>query len=128
MNFNLLNEYAQELSGFGQKWSGWQFSVFPEFPQEMKGVKVTGACCPLRTRGPKKGLANLRRADKSTRREFYILKEEYEAWVKVWEQKNGKCANCEGKGEEFASWSATESTKTRTCTVCKGTGKPTTHE
>ena len=37
-------------------------------------------------------------------------------------QETGKCAECEGSGQEWAGWSAAEGNRYRTCRACDGSG------
>lgn len=53
------------------EWYGWIFKAVPG-----KGLFVTGAECPLITRGPRKGQPNLRMADQSTRRRVFLTLKE----------------------------------------------------
>lgn len=52
-------------------WVGWKWECAPQ-----GGLFVTGAVCPLVTRGPRKGKPVYRLADRATQATIYLSKEE----------------------------------------------------
>jgi hypothetical protein len=73
-----VEQIARSVAGMPANWVAWQFrSVRPDDnwrrpPNEHDMIEVTGACCPLYVRGPRKGKPNYRKHDKRTKRSIML--------------------------------------------------------
>jgi hypothetical protein len=85
---------------------------------------VTGAVCPMFTRGPRKGLRNWAQRDKATERTLVITPAELRACQLRWEVASGRCHACAGTGQENMGWTKEQGTILKTCRRCTGSGTP----
>lgn len=122
---NLLTEHAKELLGMPPEWDAYEFEAIGRTAdnREAKLIRVAGAVAPPKTRGKYKGLPNWDKRDPATEKTAYFTPAEHEEWTRQWEQKNGKCAECLGRGEKIAGWSAASGTRYKPCEKCGSTGK-----
>lgn len=104
------------------EWDGYHFECIGQ-PRDTKLIRVTGAVAPLKTRGKSKGCHNWRKMDKTTEKTAFFTPAEHDDWLKAWEQKTGKCANCAGTGETLFRWSVANGVENKLCGKCSGTGK-----
>lgn len=62
---NILDKRAKDIAGV-ENWHPWLFECIKG------GVLVTGAVCPLVTRGPRKGEPNYRKYDRTTKMTVFV--------------------------------------------------------
>ena len=120
MRMNLLSEHARELLKAAPEWEAYSIELLPHAPQKATVIRVQGVVAPLMSNGRR----NWRKGDKSTRAETYIPIADHMAWLRAWEQRTGKCWECEGTGRTLKS-AGPAGTFYRPCAKCAGTGKPT---
>jgi len=100
---------------------GWQAFKWRAVPPDT--VLVEGAVCTtLFKSGPRKGLPNWSKLDKSTRREIALSGAQIKQFQLAWEKETGKCHKCTGTCRVFQKWSAAEGITYKTCPRCAGTG------
>jgi hypothetical protein len=85
-NFANLELYARSVYGFPPDWSAWLYqSIRPDDDWSRNGnlddlFQVTGAVCPLYTRGPKKGKPNYKKLDPATKKTVTFTKRAFIEW------------------------------------------------
>lgn len=125
---NLLEIHAREKNGLPENWCIYAWERMPPPPMQHFYWQIKGAVAPPFKSGPRKGKKNWKRRDKATDKTVAITYEEHKAWLAAWEQRTGKCSNCEGDGKEWAGWSQAEGSRFRECSRCKGSGAAQTAE
>lgn len=77
---------------------------------------VSGAVCDAKFKiGPRRGITNWAKADKSTALTFSVAREEFEAFKLKWEAEAGSCRKCFGTGLEGVGWSVEAGRLTAPC-------------
>lgn len=127
MLVNMLEVCAREREQLPDNWIAYRFECCPSGGPRVLYYQITGAVCPLVTRGKRKGKPNYDEMDRATRRTLAIPKDEFEEWIKDWESRMGICSACEGSGKELAAAGTRNGevyAEYRLCQKCKGEGKP----
>lgn len=121
---NLYSEHARELLGMPQEWRWYRIQAigYTQEDPAIKLIRVTGAIAPMKKRGKYKGLPNWKMCDRSTDKTAYFTPTEHDRWVREWENKTGKCADCTGSGKRHVGWSKAEGAKYMPCKKCGETG------
>ena len=117
----LLEEHAREKAGMSENWRVYRFECFPKNGEKILYFELTGAVVPFYTRGEKKGKPNWSREDITTKHVVVLPVDEHDEWTRKWEQKTGKCANCQGSGKELEGCGI-HGTTYRCCRKCHGEG------
>lgn len=107
--------------------AGWKWNLLKcvgELENDGSGVLVTGAVCTaIYSRGKRKGDTNWKKRDRSTEKELFISRNEYEKRRQKWQADTGKCVECLGSGKTLASMSIYTGKTYRPCHECKATGR-----
>lgn len=101
-SIKLLEIHAREKEQLPENWYAWLFEV-KECPLG-RYFEVTGAVCPLKTRGKNKGEPNWSKKDKTTIKLVQIGADAHNKWVEEWEKKNNSCSECMGTGKVLVAW------------------------
>jgi hypothetical protein len=118
--YNLIAAERGQPAG----WRWFELKCVGELADDGSGVLVTGAVCTaIYSRGKRKGETNWTKRDRSTQRELFISRNEYEKRRMKWQADTGKCVECMGSGQRFASHSIYEGIKYKPCNKCGATGK-----
>ena len=117
-SIKLLEIHAREKEQLPENWYAWLFEV-KECPLG-RYFEVTGAVCPLKTRGENKGQPNWSKKDKSTIKLVQIGKIDHEEWVKEWEQKNNSCSECMNTGRILVAWNIETGSTYKPCSCSRG--------
>lgn len=96
---------------------GWQWVTLEALgdglPREKAISQVTGArYSTVLKSGPRKGRPNFKKPDPGTERTFCITFGDFDVYCLEWEQREGKCHKCWGRGSD--PWG--------TCGRCCGSG------
>lgn len=109
---DFYNEIARER-GAAEGWQWYSLQGIGENRAQGAALVKGAVCTAVYKSGPRKGQTNWMKLDKSTEREFLITFAEYDARVREYETRTGRCSSCvDGKYETG-----------RDCHRCKGTGK-----
>jgi hypothetical protein len=110
--------------GLPEHWKWFELKRVGELEQDGCGVLVKGAVCTATySRGKWKGSTNWKKRDRSTEREIFVTRNEYEKRCLKWQLDTGKCAECYGNGQVIKSASVYTGKTYRPCHKCEGTGK-----
>lgn len=79
-SLDALSLYARQKENLPDDWYGYLFEV-KESPFG-RFFEVTGKCCPLVTKGERKGKPNWKKGVKSTIKTVQVSPDEYQTWLK----------------------------------------------
>jgi hypothetical protein len=113
---NLLEEHARELLQMPQTWGVYRFTCVPQI--NPTHVHLYGAVAP-----DVDGKTDWKKMDKTSKREVLISHKDHAEWIKQWEVKTGKCAECKGTGKRWIGWGKDTGSRYKPCEHCKATGK-----
>ena len=106
----------------GWKWN--QLKCVGELENDGSGILVTGAVCTaVYSRGKRKGDTNWSKRDRSTEKELFISRNEYDKRRQKWQADTGKCVECLGSGQILAGMSIYTGKTYRPCHKCGATGE-----
>lgn len=124
---NLMN-FGREITAQGEKWQT-VLVLQNNYHLAIKSCAKLPAQCYIvqedevpKKSGKYKGMPNWRKLDKATEKTTYFSPDEHDEWLKQWEAKTGKCAECAGKGEVLARRSVADGTTYKPCPKCGGSG------
>lgn len=119
-----MDAACREKYGLHAEWEGYRFECRP--PGASNGnyeyVEIVGVVAPRKSRGPNKDRRDWKRADKSTERTCVLSFDEWHKWKQEWEQRTGKCSECEGAKKVCVYAHANGERRFATCRKCNGTG------